>query len=98
MFNSIIGRSTPFYGVQFHPEKPAYEWTPIEGVPHEPEAIFFSQHFSNFFASEARKNSNHFANYEEELDWTIYKEKVIDMSRIALKSHSQLLQIYVFDH
>ena len=92
-----LGRTLPFYGTQFHPEKAAFEWTPISCTPHGPEAILLAQYLSNFFVSEARKSENHFQSYKEELNWTIYKEIVIDTTKIALKSNSRFMQTYIFD-
>lgn len=51
----------PFYGVQFHPEKPPFEFGTKGGyinVPHSPEANAASRYFSDFFVSQARLNSN----------------------------------------
>lgn len=55
----IEAKDFPFYGVQFHPEKPPYE--PVinpryTNTPQTLEAILVSQYFSNFFISETRKS------------------------------------------
>jgi gamma-glutamyl hydrolase len=51
----------PFYGVQYHPEKNAYENTtypdtriPYENIDHTPEGIEFSYYMSNFFIEKVR--------------------------------------------
>ena len=51
----------PFYGVQYHPEKNAYEYTtypdttiPYENIDHTPEGIEFSYAMSNFFLEKVR--------------------------------------------
>ncbi|KAL7295468.1 hypothetical protein TKK_0011120 [Trichogramma kaykai] len=62
----------PFYGVQFHPEKNAYEWRPGKNVPHTQNAIQVSQYFANFFVNEARKNQHSFHNKSEENAALIY--------------------------
>ncbi|GJY55065.1 gamma-glutamyl hydrolase 2-like protein [Tanacetum coccineum] len=43
--------------VQWHPEKNAFEWG-LSMIPHLDDAIQVTQHFANFFVSEARKSSN----------------------------------------
>jgi gamma-glutamyl hydrolase len=51
----------PFYGVQYHPEKNAYEYTtypdttiPYENIDHTEEGIAFSYYMSNFFLEKVR--------------------------------------------
>ena len=51
----------PFYGVQYHPEKNAYEYTtypntsiPYENIDHTDEGIEFSYYLSNFFLDKVR--------------------------------------------
>lgn len=51
----------PFYGVQYHPEKNAYEYTtypdttiPYENIDHTEEGIEFSYYVSNFFLEKVR--------------------------------------------
>ena len=53
----------PYYGVQYHPEKNAYEYgteegtnTPFENINHSADAVYFSFHLASFFVSLARKN------------------------------------------
>lgn len=55
--SAIKFKKYPFYGVQFHPEKPNFEWLD-ETIPHGELAINASTHFSNTFINEARKNRN----------------------------------------
>nr|AIG55950.1 secreted protein [Achlya hypogyna] len=62
----IEAKKYPFYGVQFHPEKHAYELgtyadgLPYEAIDHGYEAIAAGQAFSHFFVGEARKNNHSF--------------------------------------
>jgi len=51
----------PFYGVQWHPEKNPFEWTPNEALPHSSTAVRLAQAMSNFFVDEARKSSHSFS-------------------------------------
>ena len=68
-------RTLPIYGTQFHPEKPAFEWSTLERVdqiPHTPEAVLAGQYLGNFFVSEARRSDNVFASEAEEEAALIY--------------------------
>lgn len=49
----------PIYGVQWHPEKNAFEWTKPYYV-HTPNGIKVTFYFASFFVSEARKNFHSF--------------------------------------
>jgi gamma-glutamyl hydrolase len=51
----------PVYTSQFHPEKNRFEWNLEQDIPHSPPAVLMSTYFANFFISEARRNSLHFA-------------------------------------
>jgi gamma-glutamyl hydrolase len=74
--SSIEGKNLPIFGVQWHPEKPQYEWDefsdPEESIPHDPVAYPAMQYFSNFFVSQARKNSRRFNSSSEESKYLIY--------------------------
>ncbi|KAH8392038.1 hypothetical protein KR200_006745 [Drosophila serrata] len=64
----------PFYGVQFHPEKPQFEFHK-SSIPHTAAAIVSSQFFADFFVSEARKSNQSFANESELAMMLIYNYK-----------------------
>jgi GMP synthase-like glutamine amidotransferase len=49
---SFEHRQYPIYGVQFHPEKNAYEWKVSTNNPHSANAIAVGQYFANFFVNE----------------------------------------------
>jgi hypothetical protein len=49
--SSVEHKEYPFYGVQFHPEKNAFEWK-IDSIPHSRDAILVEQFYGNFFVSE----------------------------------------------
>ena len=53
----------PFWGVQWHPEKVAYEHKDTH-IEHSLEAIKFAGLWSEFFIRECMKNQNHFKNKE----------------------------------
>jgi hypothetical protein len=50
--SSIEHKAYPFYGVQFHPEKNAFEWK-TESIPHSADAILVGQFYGNFFVNES---------------------------------------------
>jgi len=56
--SSMEGTDVPIYGVQWHPERPQFEWSD-EGFNHNPAAVAAMQYMANFFVSEARKASSH---------------------------------------
>jgi arylsulfatase A-like enzyme/gamma-glutamyl-gamma-aminobutyrate hydrolase PuuD len=59
--SSFEGKSAPVYGVQFHPEKPPYEFTPDYAIPHTYHAIVANGATQRFLVNEARRNSRAFA-------------------------------------
>lgn len=51
----------PFYGVQFHPEKPPFEFVFKESqlnIPHSRESIAVSRFFADFFVGQAQQNGH----------------------------------------
>ncbi|GFG38660.1 hypothetical protein Cfor_09243 [Coptotermes formosanus] len=70
--SSFEHKQYPIYGVQFHPEKNAYEWKVANNNPHTASAILIGQYFANFFINEARKNNQQFPSSEEETRALIY--------------------------
>lgn len=50
----------PIYGLQWHPEKPSFEWNPALNMDKSFDSIIFGQAMGNFFINEARKNCNKF--------------------------------------
>lgn len=82
----------PTYGVQFHPEKNAFEFKKNVGIPHSIEAVRATQYFSNFFVDECRKNNNTFPSIELEKSSLIYNFNSIYTG----KNNSAYEQIYVF--
>ena len=62
----------PITGTQFHPEKDIYEWDISAPIPHGREATLMATFLADYFASEARRNPNHFANETELQPWLVY--------------------------
>jgi gamma-glutamyl hydrolase len=68
--STIEGRNVPLYGVQWHPERPQFDWTTDfsanQRIPHESITVPLMQYFANFFVSEARRNDRKFSSFEAE--------------------------------
>ncbi|XP_014288770.1 gamma-glutamyl hydrolase [Halyomorpha halys] len=79
-----------FAGVQFHPEKCAYEWT--KENPSFKKALLAARHFYDWLVSEARLNDNHFPTPEEENNYLIYNFS----PEFSGKNGSIFEQIYFF--
>jgi len=61
-------RWLPFFGVQFHPEKPIGEFNPEGNVNHSLPAIEANLHFAIFFVNEARRNNHRFETFKEQAE------------------------------
>ncbi|XP_017043413.1 gamma-glutamyl hydrolase A [Drosophila ficusphila] len=81
----------PFYGVQFHPEKPLYEFTKTS-IPHTEAAVLSGQFFADFFVNEARKSNQSFTNATEQARTLIYNYKPEYTSILG----SSYIQQYLF--
>jgi hypothetical protein len=57
--SSFEHKKYPFYGVQFHPEKNAFEWK-VESIPHSAESISAQQFFGNFLVNEGKLTGRRF--------------------------------------
>lgn len=56
-FISIVeSKDYPIVGLQFHPEKNAYEWE--KNYPHSWSAIYSGRFFYDWFVNECRKNKH----------------------------------------
>lgn len=55
--STIESTRYPFFGTQWHPEKPPYEFSD-KTIPHSIDAIRVSQHTSNAFVEVARRSSH----------------------------------------
>jgi len=66
----------PIYAVQWHPEKPAFEWTTTEGIDHSTDSIMANEYISEFFMSETRKSNHVFVTPEAEYKALIYNYPV----------------------
>jgi gamma-glutamyl hydrolase len=72
-FSSVVeARNYPFYGTQFHPEWPMFEWYDHPSVVHTESSLRANGFFSKFFVNEARKNNHKFPSVKEEAAALIY--------------------------
>mmetsp|Transcript_28012 Transcript_28012/g.75667 ORF Transcript_28012/g.75667 Transcript_28012/m.75667 type:complete len:381 (+) Transcript_28012:150-1292(+) len=69
--STIEGKKYPFFGTQWHPEKPPYEFG-LDSVPHSLEAIKVSQSLGSSFIETAKKSSHKPESKEQELELLIY--------------------------
>jgi gamma-glutamyl hydrolase len=56
--SSFVGRSYPITAVQFHPERPLFEWRPSVAINHAPDVIAANRWIGDFFVNDARRNPN----------------------------------------
>ncbi|XP_076033085.1 gamma-glutamyl hydrolase-like [Oratosquilla oratoria] len=57
--STVEHKHLPFYGVQWHPEKNAFEWATghkYDNIPHSSPAIEVGQYFGNFFVNQGKKD------------------------------------------
>jgi len=58
-------KNYPFFGTQFHPEKPSQLWVDGMNINHSWESIQLQAHFSSLFVEMARANPDTFGNFSE---------------------------------
>ncbi|KAI0981955.1 hypothetical protein GJ496_007761 [Pomphorhynchus laevis] len=85
----IEAKQYPFFGTQWHPEKPQFEWkSPL--IPHNFDSIQSGIYFLNAFVEMARKNTNRFnLKYLDLLSYNYQPEYAAN--------YSPFMQIYKFE-
>jgi len=86
------GIDYPIYGMQWHAEKPQFEWNPEEVINHSPDSIHAMQYFSDFLVNSARRSLHHFDNVGEEYNALIYNYKPLYTETLT----GDFEQCYVF--
>jgi hypothetical protein len=69
--STFEGTTMPLYAMQFHAEKPIFEW-PNEQINHSRDNVAAMSYFSHFVGVEASKNSHAFSSKKAEQDSLIY--------------------------
>jgi gamma-glutamyl hydrolase len=73
----VEGRNgLPVYGVQFHPEKALFEWSPQLHYPHSETAVLANRKIADFFVHQVRQIQKRspvgFADFKDESEYAIY--------------------------
>jgi len=58
--SSMEGRIYPIFAIQWHAEKPQFEWNVQEVTSHSPDAILAMQSMGNFFVAQSRLSTHQF--------------------------------------
>ncbi|XP_046846036.1 gamma-glutamyl hydrolase-like [Xenia sp. Carnegie-2017] len=93
--STLEGRKYPFYGFQWHPEKPPFEWNSHKTIPHSSTAIKMSHYVSDFFVNEAKRSTHKFPSEEEERRALISNFNPV--FTIGLDPNATFSQVYFFD-
>jgi gamma-glutamyl hydrolase len=90
--STMEGIKYPVYGIQWHAEKNAFEWTLNENIPHQKMSIELTQYISNFLVNEARLSQHKFPTAEEEAASLIYNYAPVYTGNV-----SNFEQCYIFN-
>jgi len=90
--STIEAKDYPFVGLQFHPEKNAYEWS--KNYPHSWSAIQSARYFYDWFINECRKNNHDFMNNSALQDKLIYNYPVTYVGKLFERTFEQ---VYFFN-
>uniref|UniRef100_A0A1B6M624 Folate gamma-glutamyl hydrolase n=1 Tax=Graphocephala atropunctata TaxID=36148 RepID=A0A1B6M624_9HEMI len=70
--SSIESAKYPIVGLQFHPEKNAFEWNPSQDISHSRKAVVSARYFFDWLVNEASKNNHSFIHKMAEKSQLIY--------------------------
>jgi len=83
--STIEAKNFPFVGVQFHPEKNVFEWSPKEPrIPHCRSAVHVGLYFAAHFVNMARRSHHSFPDRSTEEEFLIYKYRPMYVGREEL--------------
>lgn len=88
--STIEAKKYPFVGLQFHPEKNAYEWG--QKNPHSWPAIYSARYFYDWFVNECRRNKHKYLNNSTLENEIIYNYPTTYSGKI----NSVYQQVYIF--
>ena len=78
----------PFFGTQFHPEKPSSLWVDASAINHTWESINLNDHFSKLFVEMARANPNTFGTFADTQKYEVSNYDIMQTKTMA--------DVYVF--
>jgi len=91
--STMEGIKYPVYALQWHAEKPLFEWNTWEDINHSTNSVKSMQYMADFFVSEARKSKHQFPSRAAELAALIYNYPVT----FTGPKDSDFTQTYFFD-
>lgn len=91
--STVEARQYPILGVQWHPEKNAFEWG-LDMIPHCADAIEITQSAANYFIAETRKSSHKPTSRKQEEAILIYNYAPVFTSKDGRGTFDQA---YVFE-
>lgn len=90
------GKRQPIFGVQFHPEKPMFEFAKTRtqrNIPHSANSIRVGQYLANRFVENARNNQHCFDSHKELDQLLIYNHNPQYVGNLP---RNRFEQIYLF--
>jgi gamma-glutamyl hydrolase len=90
---ALEAKHFPFFSLQGHPEKLCFEWSNRKVIPHTTAAVSACHYFSDFFASESRKNGRTYPP-EKLRDDVIYN--FVPQFANKIDSRMTIMQVYWF--
>eukprot|EP00201_Polytomella_parva_P017131 CAMPEP_0175056798 /NCGR_PEP_ID=MMETSP0052_2-20121109/10886_1 /TAXON_ID=51329 ORGANISM="Polytomella parva, Strain SAG 63-3" /NCGR_SAMPLE_ID=MMETSP0052_2 /ASSEMBLY_ACC=CAM_ASM_000194 /LENGTH=345 /DNA_ID=CAMNT_0016321895 /DNA_START=132 /DNA_END=1169 /DNA_ORIENTATION=- len=96
--STLEANNYPITASQWHPEKNAFEWTPLLDIPHSAAAIRMSQSVADFFVDQARHNFHHATDAVEEDALLIYNYPAVFYGKhTSTEEEADFEQIYIFN-
>ncbi|NP_001192053.1 gamma-glutamyl hydrolase-like precursor [Acyrthosiphon pisum] len=89
--STVEAKNYPFVGLQFHPEKNAYEWE--RNDPHSWSAVYSARYFCDWFVNECRKNNHEYINQSMLENELIYNYPTTYVAKL----NSSFEQVYFFN-
>ena len=91
----------PVWGVQFHPEKALFEWSPNLHYPHSEAAVLANRKISDFLIHQVRKVAQHssvgFDNFADESSFAIYNYQAVFTGVDINATTSIYTETYIID-
>ena len=86
-------KHAPIFGLQWHPEKSLFIYSPNLAIDHTPYAIAAAQYIANTFMSLARQNTNRFMTRHNEEEHLVFRHSPLYVGNVTETPYEQ---IYVF--